>query len=184
MCTDKRGGGCRRLLRRVGISPERFCAATANQEIDSSAVVLDKADPLAWRGSSARSSARLLLQYFPYFRHFHCGGGGACSALHLVEAMNRRWPAAVFEVHNALPCPSAPLAYTRTGTAPALECDFSLHHTVQPLHRLALQNDNYLSGDKDSWLIAALLASGGNRRCPRRAGQIRNHSRAAHLCGI
>ena len=60
VCTDKRG--CRRLLRRVGISPEWFCAATADQEIDSSAVVLDKADPLAWRGSSARSSARLLLQ--------------------------------------------------------------------------------------------------------------------------
>ncbi len=49
------------LLTEIGLSPSSFCKAAAGQEIDSSAVVMDKSDPVVWK------------------------------ALHIAEALNRRW---------------------------------------------------------------------------------------------
>lgn len=54
------------LLMEIGLSPSAFCTATAGQEIDSSAVIMDKSDPLVWK------------------------------ALHIAEALNRRWYALQF----------------------------------------------------------------------------------------
>ena len=74
------------LLTELKLTPEAFCEATGGQEIDSSAVVVDKSNPAVWK------------------------------ALHLAEALNRRWHKATFEY------------------------------------------DQLLSGDKDTWLIAAMLS--------------------------
>ena len=49
------------LLTQLGLAPEAFCKAAGGQEIDSSAVVVDKSNPAVWK------------------------------ALHLAEALNRRW---------------------------------------------------------------------------------------------
>lgn len=56
------------LLSEIGLSVEDFCKAAADQEIDSSAVVMDKSDPAVWK------------------------------ALHIAEALNRRWCALTFLV--------------------------------------------------------------------------------------
>jgi tetratricopeptide (TPR) repeat protein len=75
------------LLRHSGLSGAQFCDAAQGQEIDSSAVIVDKTDPRAWR------------------------------TLHVIEAINRRWPAVISE-----------------------------------------EASSHLYGDKDTWLIGALLA--------------------------
>jgi hypothetical protein len=56
------------LLTEIGLSTSGFCTAAAGQEIDSSVVVMDKSDPVVWK------------------------------ALHIAEALNRRWYALTYYV--------------------------------------------------------------------------------------
>lgn len=63
------------LLMEIGLSPSNFCKAAAGQEIDSSAVVMDKSDPAVWK------------------------------ALHIAEALNRRWYAFIGFAHHSIIAP-------------------------------------------------------------------------------